>query len=291
MMKFSHLLLLIVFLSLRFPVLAQNDLLDLLEEVEEKPDNELIEATFKGTRLINGHSIETRDKGTLEFIISHRFGTINTGAYELWGLDQSNIRLALEYAASDRLMIGLGRSSFQKTYDGFVKYQLFRQQSGKNNIPFTMTLLSSMTIETLRRFDFEPTFTQKLAFAHQLLIARKFNSKLSLQVSPTIVQYNLIEANENRNFISAVGIGGRYKLTQRLTINAEYYPQLFSKSDLFRDAFAVGVDIETGGHVFQLQFTNATAMIETAFVGETSNNFFQGDVHFGFNIVRAFQLH
>lgn len=112
-----------------------------------------------------------------------------------------------------------------------------------------------------------------------------------MQVSPTYIHYNLIEADEKTNDVAALGIGGRYKITSRVTINAEYFYQLTNKNDQFyQDAIAVGVDIETGGHVFQLQFTNATAMIEKGFIGETRNDFFGGDIHFGFNISRAFQL-
>lgn len=270
---------------------GQDDLLGLLEESERARDEVTI-ATFKGTRIINGHSVETRNEGVLDFIISHRFGTLNSGAYELWGLDQSNIRLALEYAFFEDLMVGLGRSSFEKTYDAFLKYKLFKQKTGTKNIPVSAVLFASTTIKTLRRFDgFEPTFIDKLANTTQLLVARKITPELSIQLSPTYIYYHLIEANEKRNDVAALGIGGRYKITSRVTFNAEYFYQFFNKNDQFyHDAIAVGVDIETGGHVFQLQFTNATAMIEKGFIGETRNDFFGGDIHFGFNISRAFQL-
>jgi hypothetical protein len=269
---------------------AQDDLLSMLEEVQE-PTSEIVTATFKGTRIINGHSIETRDEGTLEFLISHRFGTLNSGAYNLWGLDQSNIRLALEYSLGDQLMIGMGRSSFEKTFDGFIKYQFVTQQKGEKNIPVTATFFSSVAIETLNRFDdFEPTFADKLTYTYQLMIGRKMTPDLSLQLSPTVLQYNLIEADEIQNMIVALGIGGRYKVSSRVTINAEYFYQMSDKSAVYQDAIAIGVDLETGGHVFQLQLTNATAMIEKGFVGETTNDFFGGDIHFGFNISRAFQL-
>lgn len=271
-------------------IYAQDDLLSMLE-AEEEPVAQLAEATFKGTRIINGHSIETRNEGTMEFLISHRFGTLNSGAYELWGLDQSNIRLAFEYAVTDRLMMGVGRSSFQKTYDGFVKYKMLQQQTGLKNIPVSMVWFSSTTVKTLRRFDnVEVSFSDKLAYTHQLLVARKVNSSLSLQLTPTLIQYNLIEANETDNFIAALGLGGRMKVSQRVTVNAEYFYQLNDKGSQYNNALAVGVDIETGGHVFQLQFTNATAMVEKGFIGESTNDFFGGDIHFGFNISRAFQL-
>ncbi|WP_237390455.1 DUF5777 family beta-barrel protein [Fulvivirga sediminis] len=269
---------------------SQDDLLSDLE-AEQPEGPQIVTSTFKGTRLINGHSVETRKEGTLEFMISHRFGTLNSGSYNFWGLDQASIRIALEYAVFDRFMIGVGRSSYQKTYDGYLKYKLLQQQKGSVNMPISVVLFSSLAIKTLKRTDdFPVTFDDKLASTYQMLIARKFSDRLSLQVSPTFVQYGLIEANETRGDVLAIGVGGRLKLTNRLAINAEYFPQLRDKGDQFQNAFAIGVDIETGGHVFQLQFTNATSMIEKGFVGESTNDFFDGDIHFGFNISRAFQL-
>jgi hypothetical protein len=284
--------LLLTFMTLTSTMMlwAQDDLLSMLEEESNNLPN-IIEATFKGTRLINGHSIETRNEGTLEFIISHRFGTLNSGGYNLWGLDQSNIRLALEYSILDQLMIGLGRNSYEKTYDGFVKYKLMKQQTGAKNIPVSMVWLSSMSLETQDRIDdYVPSFTQKLATNHQLLIARKMTPAVSVQLMPTFIHYNLQESYESSGNVLALGVGGRVKLNQRVTLNAEYYYQVQDKWSEYYDALAIGVDIETGGHVFQLQFTNAQAMIEKGFVGETKGNFFDGDIHFGFNITRAFQL-
>ncbi|MBR08384.1 MAG: hypothetical protein CMP48_12000 [Rickettsiales bacterium] len=270
--------------------MAQDDLLaDLMSEQE--PTENLATSTFKGTRIINGHSIEIRKKGTLEFIISHRFGTLNSGGYNLWGLDQSNIRLALEYAPTDRFMFGAGRSSFEKTYDGFIKYKFMRQQTGKRTVPFSMVYFTSATIKTLKRFDeYEASFSDKMAITHQVLIARKVTPALSLQLTPSYSFYELIEANETSNEVIALGLGGRLKVTNRVTINMEYWPQLQDKGPQYYNAFAVGVDIETGGHVFQIQLTNATAMLEKGFIGESTNDFFNGDIHLGFNISRAFQV-
>ncbi|MEQ8471562.1 MAG: DUF5777 family beta-barrel protein [Marinoscillum sp.] len=269
---------------------AQDDLLAALE-AEEEPQANIVSSTFKGTRIINGHSVEIRKPGTLEFLISHRFGTLNSGGYNLWGLDQSNIRIALEYVPLERLMIGAGRSSFEKTYDGFAKIKLLQQQTGVKNIPVSMVWFSSVALKTLKRFDtYESDFDDKLAFTHQLLIGRKVTPALSLQVTPSYIAYNLIELNETAGHVFAVGVGGRMKISNRVTINAEYFPQISDKSPDYFNAFAVGVDIETGGHVFQLQFTNATSMLEKGFIGENTNDFFNGDIHFGFNISRAFQM-
>lgn len=267
---------------------AQDDLLGMLEEEQENAVK-LVEATFKGTRLINGHTIKTRDAGTLDFMISHRFGLLSSGAYNLWGLDDSNIRLALEYSPTDRLYLGIGRNSFEKTFDGFVKAKVLRQQTGAKSIPVSMAWLNSIAVKTLKTPELDE-FQDRVALTSQLLIARKFTSNLSLQVMPTIIHFNFVGADYDRNDVLAVGVGGRYKLTPRFSLNAEYYYQLQALADFTENALAVGVDIETGGHVFQLQFTNARSMIEKGFIAETNSDFFAGDIHFGFNISRTFQL-
>ncbi|MGL1888093.1 MAG: DUF5777 family beta-barrel protein [Reichenbachiella sp.] len=285
----KQILLILSFLPLSLSLVAQDDLLAGLEE-EQANELVLVEATFKGTRLINGHSIETRKKGVMDFMISHRFGTIDGGAYELFGLDQAYIRIGLEYAITDRLYIGLGRSSYEKTYDGFVKYRLLRQSTGKKSMPLSATWLSSMAIKTLKDAELDPSFTDKLAFTHQLLIARKFDHGISIQIMPSWVHINLIEEGDVTNDVFALGVGGRVKISKRVALCAEYYYQFQHLNEGTTNAIAIGVDIETGGHVFQLQFTNATAMIPKGFITETTNDFFDGEIHFGFNISRTFQV-
>ncbi|WP_339813882.1 DUF5777 family beta-barrel protein [uncultured Imperialibacter sp.] len=279
----------LISLALALPLLAQDDLLAGLE-AEQADQKTLVDATFKGTRLINGHSIETRKQGVMDFIIAHRFGTIDGGAYELFGLDNALVRIGLEYAVNDRLYAGAGRSSFEKTYDGFVKYRLLRQSIGKGSVPLSATWLSSMALKTLKDPTYDLQFTDKLAFTHQLLLARKFNNGLSLQLMPTWVHRNLIGETDLNNDILALGMGGRIKLSQRVALCAEYYYQFQHLNENTQNALAVGVDIETGGHVFQLQFTNATSMVPKGFVSETTNDFFKGEIHFGFNVSRTFQL-
>lgn len=273
-----------------FSLKAQDDLLAELEAQQEETTT-LVEATFKGTRLINGHSIETRKQGVMDFIISHRFGTLDGGTYELFGLDQAFIRFGLEYAPTDRLYIGFGRSSFEKTFDGFVKYRLLRQSTGKKEVPLSITWLSSIAIKTIKNPANDPSFTDRLANTHQLLVARKFSNGVSLQLSPSWVHRNLIEEEDTHNDIFALGVGGRLKLSQRVALCVEYYYQFQHLNDDTKNALAIGFDIETGGHVFQLQFTNATAMVPKGFISETTNDFFGGEIHFGFNISRTFQLY
>lgn len=260
------------------------ELLELLSS-EESEDKGYVNATFKSTRVINGHSIETRSNGVLEFIISHRFGTLNSGYDDFYGLDFSTIRLGLEYGFTDNLNIGIGRASFDKVVDAFAKYRFLRQSK---DFPFTATAFASIARKTVDQVGLEGI--DRNAYTMQILIARKFNSNFSFQVAPTIIQRNLVLTRQDDNLLIAVGLGARYKLSNRIAIVTEYYPQLSDKSAIFEDSFAVGVDIETGGHVFQLHFTNAVQMNERGFIGETTDSFWDGDIHYGFNITRVFDL-
>lgn len=252
-----------------------------------------VSGTFNGTRIMNGQSIETRQKGVLEFLIQHRFGRINSGGYELYGLDQSNIRFGLEYAITNDFAIALGRSSFEKVYDGYVKYRLLKQKTGDKSVPLSVTLFASSAEKTLKDYapSKKPSFSDRLVYTSQVLIARKFNSNFSLQITPTYIHYNTASSSIDPNDIYAVGIGTKIKISKHLSINGEYYYSVNSfKSIATENSIALGLDIETGGHVFQLIFTNSRAMNEKGFIAETEGDFFNGDIHFGFNISRDFYL-
>ena len=288
----NKLFLIILGVFCAFPVYSQDDLMDLLEE-ESENQNEIdyTTSTFKATRLLNGHTVETRDNGSLVFMISHRFGSVDSGIRNFFGLDDANIRLALEYGISDAIDIGFGRSSFKQMIDGYFKYKLLGQSSGAKVFPVTLTGFASIGINSQESSNFtdpEVDFSDRVAYSYQLLIARKFNSAISLQVMPTLIHRNQVVTIED-NDIYAVGFGGRYKFSKRTSINLEYYLQ-FNAEDTYKDAFGIGVDIETGGHVFQLHLTNAQSMIESGFIAETTDDFFGGDIHFGFNISRYFNL-
>lgn len=300
MFKKSILLLSILSFSL-FSVFAQeeeSDLMSLLEEETEETTDYTI-ATFKSTRLINGHSIETQSEGVLMFIIGHRFGRLNTGIRELFGLDNATIRFGIEYGITDNLTMGYGRSSFEKTYDGYLKYKLLRQSTGKKKMPITVTLLADAAIKSARfeEPDRENFATSRFTFAYSILIARKFNDYLSLQLSPTMIHRNLVKTTEDKNDVFVIGAGGRVKLTGSLAVNLEYSWVIPGqiKSNLYgekvQDAFSVGVDLETGGHVFQLHFTNSRGMIEKAYMTETTGRWLKGDIQFGFNITRVFTIY
>lgn len=267
------------------------DLMDMLGD--DKPKTEFAYATFKTTRIVNGQSIENPASGVLLFMISHHFGALNSGAYNFFGLDQSTIRLGLDYGVNDFLSVGIGRSSWQKSYDANFKLKLLRQSSGERNMPVSLSLYSSVVLNSLKWQDPTRTnyFTSRLAFTNQLLIARKVSNALSLQLSPTFIHKNLVPTAVSQNDIFAMGIGGRYKLTQRLSLNAEYFYLLpGNTADTYENSFSLGIDIETGGHVFQLHFTNAQPMFDRAFITETTGKWTKGDIFFGFNISRVFTV-
>lgn len=276
-----------------WPVFSQDDLMDLLEQQQDTSETILTENTFKGTRLINGHTVEVRDRGVLEFMIMHRFGRLNSGAYEFFGLDNANIRLGLNYTLTNRMTLGIGRSSFDKVYDGFIKYQVLKQSKGMRNNPITVTVLGGISIKTLRPASPENTigFDQKLAYHTQVLLARKFGDGLSLQLMPTLIHRNYVENPADENTVISVGVGGRIKISRRIAITGEYYPRINGNEvEGLYNSLSVGIDIETGGHVFQLMFTNSRQMIEKGFITETDGKWGNGDIHFGFNISRVFYL-
>jgi hypothetical protein len=283
----------LLFLS-PFFIYGQEDLMDLLDK-ESKPEINYTTATFKSTRIMNGHSIERMPPGQLDFRISHRFGRINSGAYELFGLDQANIHFGLEYGIFNWLMVGIGRGTYEKTYDGFAKFTIVRQSTGEKVMPVSVSFFSSVAVNSLKWSDPERTnyFSSRLSYVSQVLVARKFNQSLSFQIMPSYVHRNLVETELDPNDLWSIGAGGRIKLSKRISFNAEYYYVATSttyQGQQVYDPLSIGFDIETGGHVFQLIFTNSVAMIEKGFIGETTGSWGKGDIHFGFNISRVFNL-
>jgi hypothetical protein len=273
---------------------AQEDTTDLLSLLgEDEPTLDYTIATFKSTRVINMHSVENAAAGHLDFRISHRFGTINSGAQDLWGLDQAYMRLGFEYGVTDKLMAGFGRSNVNKEIDAFVKYKIIRQSSGLRNVPVTISWFSSAVVRTtpFENPDRKNYFSSRLYYCHQLLIARKVSDALSLQIAPTLVHRNLVADSSQANDIYALGLGGRYKITKRSTFNFEWVPVPGNQLDpIYRNSLSLGFDIETGGHVFQLHFTNSKPMNEKGFITETTGNWAEGDIQFGFNVSRIFSV-
>lgn len=289
------------------------DISKLLDEqliTEYKNKTEYVTATFKTTRLVNGHTIETTGKGVLDVKISHRFNPISDrfiggGAYNFFGLDHATMRMGFDYGLTNTLMIGIGRSTLQKTFDALIKWKILRQSTGKAKMPVTMDYVGTLGLrsenpsDSLVKAGFTRYFTNRLSFTHQLIIGRKFSENLSLQIMPTLVHRNYPMDNEvqgqdaenGKNDIWAFGIGGRQKLSKRTSFNFEYYYQLpGSKVPGTRNSFSIGFDIETGGHVFQIHLTNAQGMTESLFIPGTIQSWAKGEICLGFNLSRVFTV-
>jgi hypothetical protein len=259
---------------------------DLLNELESKaPRTAYAESTFKGSRLVNGQTVETRGRGELEFIFSHRFGAMNSGSYNLYGLDQAAVRLGLEYGITDRWGIGFGRSSSDKIMDFYSRYKIIKQRA--DAVPVTITAFGYASFKLAS----PGSLNDRTAYVTQLLIARKFSPKLSLQLMPTYVHKNAVDKTIESNDQIAIGIGGRYKISRSIAITSEYYHRLDVKTNNpYKNSIGFGVDIETGGHVFQLLLSSSQRITERTFITESEGDFFNGDIHLGFNVTRAFQL-
>lgn len=298
-MKRNKLYLLLAFLCVTSLGYAQDDLLESLEE-EEGPTTEYAFATFKGTRVINLQSPEIPAKGVLQYVISHRFGSFNNDYfYNFLGLDNAQIRLSLDYSITDWLNVGLSHASFRKVHDGFVKYRLFRQSKGAKNFPFTITGFSGIYYQNLRFNDgLEHSESERLSYVHELVIARKFNSKFSAELTPTVVHRNVVELESFSNDVFALGAGARYKFTEMHALSVEYIhqfnPYTFVNVDGnredYKNSLSIGFDIETGGHVFQLFLTNSPGVSEPLVITDTNTSWADGDIHFGFNISRVFTI-
>lgn len=251
-----------------------------------------VTGTFKATHIVNMQTVESAAKGDLNFVIQHRFGQLNSGSYNFFGLDNATLRLGLDYGITDALNVGIGRSSYLKTFDGYLKYKLLRQtESGK--MPVSVSLLGTITNYTQNIVGKDYLTTKyRTAYSGQLLIARKISSRLSLEVTPTYLHYNLVPTVNDKNDLFALGMGGRMKITKRMSINAEYdyLPSGQVVSSTVHNSFSLGWDIETGGHVFQLVFSNSQSMLETQYLAQTTGTWGKGDIYFGFNISRNFNL-
>lgn len=267
---------------------------DLLKGVrDDKSKKEYVYNAFKSSRVIMSHSMEMLRPGVLDFRILHRFGNVNQGIREFFGLDKGTIRLGLDYGISNNLTVGIGRGSFKKEIDGFIKYRAIQQATGPKALPFSLLVVGGSTIIGAPYTD--PTrknyFSSRLGYYVQAIIGRKFSDKLTLQFSPTYLHRNFVETAADPNDLYAAGFGGRIKLSKRVSLNVDYY-YVLNQNDArdLHNPLSIGFDIETGGHVFQLHFTNAIGMNERVFLTETTNSWGKGDIQFGFNISRAFQI-
>ena len=284
----KKLLAVIIFVNLILSAIAQESLLKGLED--SVPVREKVASAFKSTRVINAHSIEMLPKGNLDFRILHRFDPVNGGVKEWFGLDGAYMRMSFDYGITNNLMVGIGRSTFRKEIDYFLKTRVFQQSRGPGSIPFSLLIAIGSTIWTESSDPYKTSVTDRTAHYIQIIAGRKFSEKFSLQLSPIIVHRNLIEIGDNDNTIFAIGGGARFKVSKRIAFTVDYHHPVNGLTSLNTDPLSVGVDIETGGHVFQLHFSNVIGMNERAYITQTTDKFFNGDIRFGFNLSRIFKL-
>lgn len=289
-----------------FAASAQEDSLSKeLEDLMADGEKEYVIASFKGTRLINMATLEVAGKRTLDFRIAHRFSNINgsgnaDAGYMFFGLDgPASMRISLDYSFDGRFQFGIARNNLEKLYEGSLKYRVFRQTTD-NKIPVSVTAYTVANVTGLKpkddparphRFDY---FSSRMSYTTQLIIGRKFTKSFSLQLLPTYIHYNLVSYAQDKNDVFALGASGRYKITKRMAITGEYIARLnkysaFNNSDYVNSA-SIGMDIETGGHVFQVFVTNSFSMNESQFIPYTSSRWKDGEIRLGFNISRAFTL-
>jgi hypothetical protein len=271
---------------------AQTSLLD--ELGKDEVTTEYVKYSFKTNRVINLHSLESTAAGVMDFKMSHRFNPVNQGLYDLFGLDGAQQRFGFDFGLTDNLTVGVNRNSYKKALDGFVKYRILRQSTGKVNMPITLAVMTSAALETQKFDDPNRTnyFSSRMFYTSQIIVGRKFSEALSLELVPTYVHRNLVGLSSEKNDVFALAAGGRVRLTKRLAVTGEYmyvFPNQL-RAD-FKNMLSVGLDIETGGHVFQLHFTNAPSMSEYSFTTQNETDFFgQGGIRFGFNVSRVFTL-
>ena len=261
------------------------DLLSMLEYDDKEV--QLTSSIFKDNRIVNAQSSKQTAKGEFKFLIQHRFGTLNSGFYNLWGIDNAVVRFSLDYGLSDRLAIALARSSATKQFDGSAKLNILQQT---NLCPIVLSAYSAVFFvqpSENDRLQADYDLLNQFSFSNQLIIARKFTSDLSLVLLPTHIYLNRFSANISGDPLF-MGIGGRYKVTKKVSVNSEYFYALSTMTESHQNMLSVGVDIETGGHVFSLHLSNSRGMNEYAFLTQTTGQWLEGDIYFGFNISRVF---
>jgi opacity protein-like surface antigen len=272
---------------------------DLMAELNDDKGGkkEAVTSTFKATRIVNSSTVENLAAGVLDFRILHRFGRVSDGVENFFGIDNATTRIGLDYGLTKWLMVGIAHNTLRKANDGFLKARLLQQKT--DGTPVTLSYFGGVVVygdeEPKLPPGMEYYFTHRLAYTHQLLIARKMSRKLSLQLMPTVVHHNLIDSAKYSNTSYAVGVGGRYKVSNRVAVTGEYFFRVNNADMPFVGAktynsLSIGADIETGGHVFQLFFSNTLGMTEPMLLTQTTDTWTKGQLHFGFNISRVFTV-
>jgi hypothetical protein len=267
---------------------AQTGTDSLLNDLEKETNKKTEKVTniFKSPRIVMTHSAEMLPAGVLDFRILHRFGSIKTGIQDMFGLDNASMRMSFDYGITKDITVGLGRSTVGKDFDFFVKGRILQQRKGEKSFPFTVALVGGVTQITQKAFPKDIRTSLYL----QMILGRKFGEQFSLQLTPTYLNRKLVFYIDDEESVVALGIGGRVKLSNRVHFLVDAVPALSGVSKQFVTPLSVGFDIETGGHVFQLHFSNAVGMNERQFITTTTQEWGRADVSFGFNLSRVFQI-
>ncbi|MBO9152506.1 DUF5777 family beta-barrel protein [Chitinophaga sp. GCM10012297] len=304
-----HIRMLSVLLLAAPAAMAQDNLGELFGKDSVRRDPVI--ATFKSTRIINGQSNETLAKGDLDFRVAHRFGDIGGsggGSSTFFGMDNStDIRIAFEYGITDRLTAGISRAkgsgNFSQMYEVLGKFKVL-QQTMDNRIPIGVTVFGNVVASGMKSspeksdVNYFDSFSSRMSYTAQAIISRKFGDIISLAVLPTYVHRNRVGYKDMNNMF-AMGVGGRLRFSKRVALVVDYFVPFRdeeskdyyeSRGTKFYNSLGVGVEIETGGHVFHLNFTNSTAILENQFIPETVTTWTQGQFRWGFNISRRFSL-
>lgn len=294
----KYILIIVCLCSSQF-LLAQDELLGLLSDSGAVKKAEPVTAPFKSNRLVNGHSTEMVSAKHLDLKIHHRFGRLSDGPYEFFGLDKAYMILGFEYGLHKNLSVGLLRSNQWKFYTGSIKWRIAQQKKGgKGSFPVSLAYYANMGVNGLSWKDQgvdQPGrinyFSNRLSYFHQLLISHKVNHHVSLQVAPFLFHRNLVVKANEPNDLYGASIGGSFRINGSTRFNVEYMP-IFNTYDvnMLRNPLSFCLDIETGGHVFQLVLSNGRGMVENILLMDTPGRWSKGDIYFGFNLLRFFSL-
>lgn len=280
-MKSIYFLLILLFAA---NCMAQDDLLAELDSTQTS--DTYVSASFKGLQIVTLQSTKIPAKKEFYMVVSHRFGTVKNGISEFFGLDNATTKIGFIYGLNDWLSLSASRHTLLKMYEGSAKYRIARQSD-----KFPLELVGYNTIginSSLKKDDYPKIeFADRLTYTHEFFASRKFSDNLSLQFASAYVHKNLYNPEIENDNQFAMGAGGRMKLSKRLSLNLEYMYN-FDKPDFYTNPLSIGLDIETGGHVFQLLFTNSQAMTESGYITNAAGDWGAGDFFFGFNLYRVF---
>lgn len=260
---------------------------DLLKDIDTIKTTETSQPpAFKALQIVTGQSTKLSAKNEWYIVVAHRFGDISTGFKNFFGLDDASTKLGAIYGITDNISVSLSRETNMKTFEGAVKYKLVKQNEKS---PVDIVGYHAMALNTDLHKDNYPylKFSDRLAYLTQALISRRFNDNFSLQLTPSYIHKNLYNpAIEDKNqFLT--GLGGRYKISKRISLNAEYFVN-FDNHSFYKNPLSLGMDIETGGHVFQLVFSNSQINSDIGYLSNAAGKWGKGQIFFGFNLYRVF---